>query len=369
MSNSGAIVSVVDETAQINVKDAPFGAKGDGVTDDTAAIQAAIVAAANLSNPHVQVVFPDASGEEYMVKGALQTVDPITAGGRYYSQICIPLLSDTAGHNRKILELVGLGDRGIGPGGADPAPGPRLTSTLTAQAIGGPGGVSTPAMIAGQDPSVVGFTNVFLKIKGLMFRAPSLPTIVGVMGMNIASMEVEESSADTTDGSSLAPSNPGVAAAWSCAFAFPRVGNHAFCSARDVFVMGYTTAFAFHEHFRGDELFAFGCTVAFGLESDELISGHSASFGHVGVEGCRVVFGGYDTIGRDPLHGPFAILCQYADVEDFTAGWNTVFFHIADANDVFVGTMVGTRTTAGSGPNAAAFTKNGGTGITATNVL
>ena len=52
-----AVDRVVPADAAVNVK-TQFGAKGDGVTDDTAAIQAAISAALGLGNPRSNLYFP-----------------------------------------------------------------------------------------------------------------------------------------------------------------------------------------------------------------------------------------------------------------------------------------------------------------------
>ena len=50
----GSVWESADNNLAINVKDAPYNAKGDGTTDDTAAIQAAY-AAAKTSGDNVRI--------------------------------------------------------------------------------------------------------------------------------------------------------------------------------------------------------------------------------------------------------------------------------------------------------------------------
>lgn len=72
---------------QVNVKDAPYNAVGDGVTDDTAAIQAAIDVCTNIGGT---VYFPDGV---YVIGGEYKAI----AGTAGYSQLLLPAFGECGG--------------------------------------------------------------------------------------------------------------------------------------------------------------------------------------------------------------------------------------------------------------------------------
>ena len=87
---------------QFNVKSAPYNAAGDGATNDTAAIQAAIddaVAYASANNGYAEVVFPPAT---YLLSSAARTDRSGNA------QLALPVRSTTS--NKITLALIGVAD-------------------------------------------------------------------------------------------------------------------------------------------------------------------------------------------------------------------------------------------------------------------
>lgn len=156
----------------VNVKDSPYNAAGNGVTDDTVAIQAAIDAVSALGGG--RIYFPPGT---YLVGGALQDVSGRNA------QLLLPNVPDTTAP--VTIELLGAlapptqwsNNTGLPPATAFST----LKSTLT-------GATGSAAFIAGMaPPTSVFFGNVQLVVRNLIVQMPPNPSFSafdcrGIMG-------------------------------------------------------------------------------------------------------------------------------------------------------------------------------------------
>lgn len=211
---------------RINVKD--FGARGDGVTDDTAAIQAAIdVAAAK----KIATIFAPAG--LYIINGALQgTFRP--------SRLRMPTLTASVDEWLSI-EIVGESQPSMIFGTISTFP---VTTKGTIFQTTLPGG----ALIGGSsdDPLVLeGFTLVYLTLRNITFRTVDNPSTIGVDGLKLAQLSMENVQVDTGVYSTLQaePTN-----ANGIGVTTPAVNNSALNTLRNVSVTGYRVGIEVNEH-------------------------------------------------------------------------------------------------------------------------
>lgn len=223
-----------------------FGAVGDGATDDTAAIQRAINAAATRGGG--TVLFPLGT---YLVGGALQD------GNRANAQILLPSISIFTPFQQLSIELRGESPPPASPGvnlgtTALPAGGTIIKSTLNAGAGG--------ALIGCQGPvaSASNFTNIQVKIKDILFRLPSNPVLSAVNLKWAAASELENVSVDS--GSYDVPAIPLPTTATSYGIRTPGAANGAVNRLSNVTVTGFYNGIEVGEHLHSSGQLAFyGC--------------------------------------------------------------------------------------------------------------
>lgn len=260
-----------------NVKD--YGAKGDGVTNDQTAIQAAIQAAFDAGGGNVY--FPNGI---YIVSGA-----PITSSGGVTinnAQLYIPLTED--GDNGVSIRLVGQTPPSMEHSGLIDFPqntsGAIIQSTIV--------GSGTTPSILGTAYYSAGFGNfnwTDTYIENLSFRARSMTGGVGtdtvntMSGINFSTLgncALNQVRVDIQSKIfySLQP------ASGTIGIFFPAVNNSAYVSVENTFVSGYETGYRFNEHFTADNIVAAGCVN--GLSSDFM--NHAANIGRVLINCCKI---------------------------------------------------------------------------------
>ena len=152
-SSSGSGIAVT------NIKDAPYSAAGDGVTDDTTALQDAIDDLTALGGG--KIYFPPGT---YLIGGALQDT------GARNAQILLPIVPQTS--PPVTIELVGALAPPTQYYYTETIPATAysiIKSTLT-------GGSGTAAFIAGIESGADRWDNVQLTVRDLVFEAPPNPS-------------------------------------------------------------------------------------------------------------------------------------------------------------------------------------------------
>jgi hypothetical protein len=217
----------------VNVKDPPYNATGDGVTDDSAAIQSALDAVAALGGG--RVFFPRGT---YLCNGDF---DPDTN-----SILKIPFNSNDSaiGGNLRTIALLGETQ----PQGA----GAIIKSTKT-------GTGTVPSILAAGPYAGTGilsdfqfnFTETYLQ--NLTFRVPDDPSI-GAVRLDVA-IRAHLEDVWVQAGSMGTQPTHGTVGVW-----MPNSQNGAGVISCDrVFSGGFDTAFRVGEHFRSSNIFAFRC--------------------------------------------------------------------------------------------------------------
>jgi hypothetical protein len=223
-----------------------YGAKADGATDDTAAINSAISAgvAAGVANGtnYAEVVFPPAV---YKIAGAL-VQGGSTAGN---SQIPLPIIAPSAQKFTLVL-------RGTMDGAALPhwqqnvsqKAGSVLKSTLTGQAYsatyGNPSIIGGPTPEQGYGTTGALFNNMLFVLDGITVMAPANPSVCGINLYGVAEANIINggAQADQTPATAVLPTN------FMTGLIMPVNGNNAYCDINQWSCEGWYCGVALGEH-------------------------------------------------------------------------------------------------------------------------
>jgi len=244
---------------QFNVKSAPYNAAGDGTTNDTAAIQAAIDAAATYAaanNGYAEVLFPPAT---YLVSSAARTDRSGNA------QLALPIVSVTS--NKVTLALIGVSDAASMPHwNATTAQknGVMIKSTWNATDLSGTsneGSVIGGPTLPNGYVSGANYSNCNIVIQGIQIQVPftsrgSDTSGIDLRGMANAHLEnVSFFPAATPTQLNGTYTTPG----WAFGIAMPVPGNNDLSVLRNASVEGATYGFYLGEHLTADRLAAIYC--------------------------------------------------------------------------------------------------------------
>lgn len=244
---------------QFNVKSAPYSAAGDGVTNDTAAIQAAMDAAtayAVANNGYAEVIFPPAT---YLLSSAGRTDRSGNA------QLALPLIADTA--NKVTLALIGTEDAASMPhwnATSAQKNGVILKSTWNAPDNSGTSNegsvIGGPTLPNGYVGGAV-YSNCNIVIKGIQIQVAftargSDTTGIDLRGMANGHIEnVAFFPAATPTQLNGTYTTPG----WNLGIAMPVPGNNDLSVLRNISIEGATYGVYLGEHTVADRIATIYC--------------------------------------------------------------------------------------------------------------
>lgn len=292
----------------INVQDAPYNAVGDGVADDTAAIQAAMNYIIASTNGGV-LFFPNGV---YLCNGAFDSTTN--------SILKIPF-TDTSSTPTKTIVLMGQ----------TPAVqyGPIYGTGAVIKTTRTDGSGYYPALLAANvsqgypsDDITTGYFNgTMVYLRNLGFVTPADPTMSAVR-LDTAAFAVVEDVAIIANGSSE-PTHD-VTGLW-----MPVGGNSGRSYARNVFIQGFRIGLMVSEHFVGHNVVVVTCMYGLGLTT--------------GYQPAEVNFQTYwcpTHIGQFGMHLPVKIIGRLEDGDPRVApAWQLVTAHVADSGNTISGHM------------------------------
>jgi Pectate lyase superfamily protein len=287
----------------INVKDPPYNAVGDGVTDDTAAIQAALNHIGTLGNGGT-LYFPIGV---YMCNGSW---DATTNSILKIPYNAYPANTRPIALQGEINSWAGAIIRTTRTDGAGSYP--ALLAANTSQ--------GTPA-----DELTAGYFNIsYVIIKNMMFLVPTNPTMSGVRLDTTATANVEDVLIFTEAVSTTEPGHDTVGL-W-----MPNGGNFGVSNANNVQVIGFQNGLFVSEHFIGRNMFLYGCKVGLGTLT--------------GYQTAQINFNSYWNqihIQNRGNHLPVDLVARMEDTDPGggAPSWQLVVRHVDDPGNTIWGTM------------------------------
>lgn len=314
------------ELGWFNVLD--YGATGDGTTDDTVAIQAAIDAAAAAGGG--VIYFPSSV---YVVGGALQDVS------RGNAQLLLPAISTP---DEEPITLVFKGEYPPPPNfsviGDTPTPNNQsvIKSTLAS---------GTGACIGGWGPALSfnDNTRVHCIFEDLTVRVVVNPTITGIDGSHVATMRLNNVIVDAGDYWIQGIAEPTTTTSYG--IRMPRNGNGADLAIGTTNVVGFYNGYQFGEHTNGYQVNAWGCKKAY----EFIAADHASHFTRMMAVHCEKVL---------TATGTHYVEIEQLNLEHSTSGWWTTDQDIDDPNNYLIGRLRWHVVEAGTGVDDT-FTVNG----------
>lgn len=317
----------------VNVKS--YGAIGNGVADDTTAIQAAIDAVLNAGGG--TVYFPDG---HYLVGGALRTT-PTIGSGTFCAQLTIA--KPAGGNAIRVLRLVGsraMGYQWLTTVSTTSPSGSWIVSTSAGQTWAT--NTALPCVIGGPENTSGGNKQmVITEVENLGVITPSNPKLTALNLSGVTSAKVREVACITTDAgnalgaSAVQPTNP-----TGIGLVMPSVLNDGNDRVESFFAGGYYQGLAVAEHSTGDNILIMCCRIGLGWQN---MPGHGATLGAVDIERCPypIAFNDWTASGGPaamPGSGQGLLVVQALDIEtSFGAAWQANVATVTDVNNRLFG--------------------------------
>jgi hypothetical protein len=291
-----------------------YGAKGDNVTDDTAAIKSAVNAAvtyAQANNGYAEVIFGVAT---YLVSGA--TTQSATYKGN--AQIPLPLIATTA--QKIVLVLRGTRDASalyhwqqLATQNAGSVIRSNLVGTNDgtwgeASVIGGP----TPAQGYGSGGAGNVFNNMLIVVDGLSLLIPEDPHVCGFDFRGMAEANITSASVMVATGATLISLATYPTQTWQFGLAMPSTNNNANCNLWLYSCEGMYIGLLASEHTVAASVRCIYCADGIYFTPTTF---HGAWIGYACVEACTVALNCQPSATFTKFH--IAVL----DVEDGGGSW------------------------------------------------
>lgn len=307
-----------------------YGAVGDGVTDDTAAINAAVTAATTYAlsgSYYAEIVFDP---KVYLCSGATTK----TSTNKGNSQIPLPIVPVTG--QKLTLVFRGVRDATAVPHWQQTsiqAGGAVIKSTLTGLTVdgtyGAPSVIGGPTPIQGYGVSDALFNNMLVVVDGLTILVPPDPTVIGFdfSGMGQANVFNCTVNASTTPGNGL-PVLP--THSWAYGLYMPQTRNNDNCNISNFSCEGMYTGLVLSEHSVVNSCRIIYCTTGIlilGNSSDSVMINYASVEACVTSLQCFQISGGISAnvyIGildiEDTNSSPFGIVANIDDASNFLSG-------------------------------------------------
>lgn len=318
----------------VNVKDAPYGAVGDGTTDDTAAIQAAIDAV--LLAGGGTVYFPAAV---YAIKGALRSTATYGGGGQgYRAQITI----GTPSTGEAPLVLLG------------PTP---MNTVISGGSTGSPptGGVILLSNNAGEDwsahsalPSVIGgcelggAVDAMVLVKNLSVATPANPKLACLNFQAVRRASIEGVLCWTDDYEtvpSIEPTHP-----TGIGLVMPGLNTYGLEHINGYASRGQYTGLVVGEHTSGSDICVTFGHIGIGWQNGMATHGSQLGYCDVAENNYSIAYNdwsGATTGPGGPANSPSTAILNidYLDLEDESSfgAWCAATAHISDLNQSLFG--------------------------------
>ena len=288
-----------------------YGATGDGTTDDTTAVQAAIDAAVSAGG-----------GVVYFPRGVYKIAGSLQDGSRSNAQLLLPRINLTA-------EQITVELRGEFAPPADLSVVGSMTLPDNHSIIKGTlntGSGTSPCLIGAWGPSGSSgdFSNAHVVLRDLTFRMPSNPVLTAVDLEHTVCVEVDNVIIDT--GSYDVAGLSEMTTSTSYGLKTPAINNGAQTALGIVNVVGFYKGIKVGEHSHGYNVNVWGCRQAL-----EFVSAyHSSSFERLGVYHCQrglVGTGGAHYVDIKQFNiehassGTWAPVYDVDDASNYLKGW------------------------------------------------
>lgn len=325
------VFETIPNRGWIDVSHPDYGAVGDGVTDDTAAIQAAIDAAVALKV--ATVFFP---GEVYLCNGALQ-------GTGTMSRLRFPAV-DFDSEAWLSIELRGKATPPFTFGTVGSAP---LSSSHTIIYS-----TESTGAIIGVEPDAF-LSALLLKFTDIEIRGVDVPTQHGIDAREAFQLKCKNVivGTDVYNVDAAQPTNS------ATGILTPKINNAALTELDNVLVAGYDFGIRVNEHTAGNNITVASCIRGLYFET----ANHASRFGRVGAYRCThaIEVGGAHYFEIDQLN----LEHPGAGQTTGTTAWQEVTSDIKDPSNVGLGRVKYQNILGGTGIDVSGFIMDGGANI------